>query len=127
MNRKSNTETLNEVKQRWAWIVILCVLPVMVIFALLGDPMRGMAAAGSAGVILTVGRVYWVYKSQAYFWYLMFIFCLLHILLVFAVHWGSYWPSGGPRAFALLPIAVIDYLVMYGCLKLVTIKFSSPK
>jgi hypothetical protein len=126
MKRNLDAEPLDAFTQRWAWTVLLSVMPILILFAWLGDSGRGIAAATSVGVFMIVGRVYWACRSNIWFWVVIVAFGLFHIILVFAVHW----PGGGIRAFALLPIACVDYLMIYGCLKLVeqgTISTHLPK
>ena len=115
MKKNIDADSSAAFTQRWAWTVTLSVMPILVLFALLGEPGKGIAAAVSVGVILIVGRVYWACKNNMWFWLVIIAFGLFHALLVFTVPW----PNGGTRAFALLPIACFDYLTIYGCLKLV--------
>lgn len=96
-------------------MMILCLVPVFLLFALLGDPGRGRAAGICAGVIVTTVRSTWNLRKHLWFWVTVAILTVLHAALVLFVAWSS---STAYTGLALLPVAVLDYGIVYGCIKL---------
>lgn len=109
-NQSSNVFT-----RKWTLLVILCVLPLFVIFAVLGDPGRGRAAAGAAGVIMFAARACWDWKEHIWFRVTLAIIIAVHALLVALISWTSKSYPG----LILFPVAVLDFAIVYGCIKLV--------
>ena len=100
--------------RKWLLVVILCSSPLFGLFAYFGDPSRGRAAAIGMTVILFAARKGWTLRGYAWFWILLTIIVALHVLLIVLVPWTkkSY---PGP---ILLPFAVIDYAIVWGCVRL---------
>jgi hypothetical protein len=101
--------------RKWLLVVLLCMVPSFFSFALLGDPGRGRAAAICVGVGMTVTRACWNSRTHAWFWIVLAVMITLHVFLVLSVPWNDKSYPG----YALLPVAVLDYGFMYGCIKLV--------
>ena len=101
--------------RKWLLVVILCMIPPFVLFAFLGhDPGRGRAASGSTIVIMYAARACWNLRRYTWFWVMLTIFIVVHILLVLLIPWTSKSYPG----LILLPIAAMDFGIMYGCIKL---------
>ena len=101
--------------RKWTLVVILCGMSPFLLFTFLGDPGRGRAAAICTAVIMYAARGCWNLKEYAWFWMTLAIIITLHILLVLLVPWTSKSYPG----LTLFPIAVLDYAIVYGCIKLV--------
>jgi hypothetical protein len=96
-------------------VIILCVVPAFALFAYFGDPGRGRAAAGSTIVIMYAARGCWDLRRYTWFWVTLTILIALHVLLALLVPWISKSYPG----LTLFPIAVVDYAILYGTIKLV--------
>jgi hypothetical protein len=100
---------------KWAVLVGLCSLPIFFLFAVLGEPGRGRIAAISAAVAMTVARARWDLRRQTWFWITQAVMIALHAPLVLFIHW----PTLRLPGIAFLPVAALDYGVVYGCIRLV--------
>lgn len=90
-------------------------VPPFFLFALLGDPGRGRAAAISVGVVATVVRACWDLRKHTWFWATVAVLIAIHVFLILLIPWtGKSYPG-----YTLLPIGVLDYGIMYGSFKLV--------
>jgi hypothetical protein len=105
----------NKLTKKWALVAILCSLPLFFLFAYLGDPGRGRAASICAAVILTAIRARWDSRKHGWFWITIAIVVFLHVPLVLLIPWTNKSMPG----ITLLPIAFLDYAIVYGCIKLV--------
>ena len=101
--------------RKWLLLVMLCLIPLFCVFAFFGDPGRGRAAVICAGVLVTAAKANWTFRQRLWFWMTLVILTVLHILLVLLVPWSSASYPG----ITLLPIAVVDYAIVWGCIKLV--------
>ena len=100
---------------KWAIVAILCGAPVFFLFAYFGDPGRGRAAAISVGVMVIAVRACWDLKNNLWFWMTVAIVAGCHIPVVLFVPWTSKSYPG----YALLPIGVLDFALIYGAIRLV--------
>ena len=100
--------------RKWLLVVILCSSPLFVLFAYFGDPGRGRAAAIGMTVILFAARKCWTLRGYTWFWILLTIIVALHVLLVLSMPWTSK-SYPGP---ILLPFAILDYVIVWGCFRL---------
>jgi multisubunit Na+/H+ antiporter MnhB subunit len=107
-------ESLDVFSRKWLLVVILCCLPLFLLFAVLGDPGGGRAAMIAAGVNMTAMRACWNLRKHRWFWMLAGLVIALHIFLVLSIPWSSKSYPG----YALLPVAIVDYGVVYGGFKL---------
>ena len=65
-------------------------------------------------VIMYAARACWNLRGYLWFWVALTIMIVLHILLVIFVFWTSKRYPG----LILFPIAVVDYAIVYGGMKL---------
>lgn len=100
--------------RRWLLVVILCMVPLFFLFVALGDPGRGRAAAICGAVGLTAVRACWNSRKHAWFWAIVVVMAALHVCIVLFIPWNNKSYPG----FALLPVAIVDYGVVYGSLKI---------
>jgi len=100
--------------RRWLLVVILCGIPAFFLFA--GDPGRGRAAAVSVAVFLTVIRACWNLRRYPLFWVTAAVLLAFHVFLILHIPWDD---KNYPGGYAILPVALLDYGVMYGCFKVV--------
>jgi hypothetical protein len=66
-----------------AWIGLVPLLSLFLLFAYFGDPDRGILAGMSAAVISCVGWMYWAAKQSPRFWTTMVAFILAHTCIVY--------------------------------------------
>ncbi len=100
--------------RRSALMVLLCALPFFFLFAALGEPARGRAAATCVGMIATAVLIRWDLQKRAWFWVTIAILALLHIPVVLFIPWTNRNYPG----IVLLPGALLDLAMVYGCIKL---------
>ena len=65
-------------------------------------------------MIIIVARARWDLKNYAWFWITLVVMIALHVPLVLLIPWTSRSYPG----ITLLPIAAVDYVIVYGCIKL---------
>lgn len=115
MTENNDNQSIDVFSRKWLLVVILCMVPPFLLFALQGDPGKGRAAAICTGVLMTAIRALWSLKSHVWFWVTAALMVIFHASLVLFVPW----PSGSFPAYSLLPVAVLDYGIVWGCIKLV--------
>jgi len=115
MKEMDEEQSLSEVTGKWAVIAMLCLSPLYILFIYLGQPGKGRAAWICSGVILISIKMRWELRKHVWFWITITILCLLHIPLVFLVPWTDKSMPG----ISLLPIAALDFGIIYGCIKLI--------
>ena len=101
--------------RKWLLVVILCgALPFLLFAFLLNDPGRGRAAAIATAVIMYAARGRWHLRRYTWFWVVLTVIIVLHVLLVLLVPWTSKSYPG----LLLFPVAVLDFTIVWGCFKL---------
>jgi hypothetical protein len=98
-----------------ALVVLLCSSPVYFIFSAMGDPAKGRAAFIMTGMIIFAVILCWELRRHIWFWTTLVLLIVLHWPLLQFVPWSNKNYPG----VALLPHALIDFAVVYGCIKLV--------
>jgi hypothetical protein len=97
-----------------ALVIALCSSPFFFIFAYLGDPGKGRAAAICSIAIITALWYYWDLRRHVWFWFTAAIVIMLHVPVVLYVPWTDTKYPG----VVLLPFGLLDYGIVYGCIKL---------
>jgi hypothetical protein len=115
MSEEDPKQALDNLSKKTAILLALCASPFFYLFVCLGDPGRGRAAAICAFVILLCARIFWSLRRHVLFWVALMIVALLHIPLILRIEWGNRNYPG----VALLPLAFLDFCIVYGALKLV--------
>lgn len=101
--------------RKWLLVVILCgAIPFLLFAFLLNDPGRGRAAAIATMVIMYAVRGRWNLRRYSWFWVVLTAIVAAHVLLVLFVSWTSKSYPG----LLLFPVAVLDFAIVWGCLKL---------
>jgi|SRR5665213_11538 len=101
---------------KWTLIAFLVGVTLFFLFVHLGDPARGMAAAVAGGMVVITVMSCWNLRKHAWFWAIVAILASVHVPLILYVHWPD---TGHMPAVSLLPFGMLDWAVMYGCIKLV--------
>jgi hypothetical protein len=115
MSEKDSKQVLDSLTKKSGILIALCALPAFALFAFLGEPGRGRAAAISVFVILLCARIFWGLRRLVVFWLVMAILALCQIPLIFLIPWNNRDYPG----IVLLPIALPNFAIIYGILKLV--------
>ena len=87
----------------------------LVIFFFVGGLQLGIGAWICFTFVMLVVRIRWDLRRHAWFWITIVLALLLQIPLVLVIPWNN----TNLTWITLLPVAVLDYAVVYGCVKLV--------
>jgi hypothetical protein len=105
----------NPYAPKWGLLVGLLVAPVFFLFAYFGEPGRGEAAAIGLGILIFAAKVRWDLKREGWYWITIAIVLGCQTPLVLFIPWTNKSYPG----LALLPIAVLDYALIWKAFKLV--------
>ena len=114
-NEANSGQVLYGLTPRWAALAMLSTLPILILFAYLGELRRGETAWFCTGMIIIALRACLYLRKHGWFWVTAAILAGLHIpLIVFAP-----WTTTEYPGWALVPVGLLDLGVVYGCIKLV--------
>jgi hypothetical protein len=113
--RSPGSEPPNYLTRKWALLTLLLASPLYVLFAYLGDEGRARAAALAGAAIIGTTRSRWDLRKHAWFWATIMFLILLHGPVILLIHWTN----ENIPAPALLPFVLLDFVIMYGCIKVV--------
>ncbi|HLJ90554.1 MAG TPA: hypothetical protein VKZ53_27340 [Candidatus Angelobacter sp.] len=114
MTEYTSKKPTRELTSKSAYIAFFYALPVLIIFAYLGNWQMGIGAAICAALILLVVRSYWDLRMSPWFWLSIGVAILLQVPIVMLVPWGNRSLTGP----VFLPLGFADYYLIYGCVKL---------
>ena len=103
-----------ELTSKSAYIAVLYSLPVMVILACFGKWEMGIGAGICAGIVVLIVKSHWDLRGSPWFWLSIGVAILLQVPIVMLIPWGN----RGLTGMSLLPVAVVDYGLVYGSVKL---------
>ena len=103
-----------ELTSKSAYIALLFVLPVLLSFVAFGKWEMGIGAWICAGLVGLVVKSHWDLRGSSWFWLSICVAILLQVPIVLLIPWGN----RGLTGISLLPVAVVDYGLVYGCVKL---------
>ena len=89
-------------------------IAIFLIFASSGYEGRGRIVAVSFVAVVASTRICWPLRGKMWFWVLMTIILIAHLLVVF----GFSWSNERYPAFTLIPIMVADIAVILGIVAL---------
>ena len=115
MSEKDPKQVLDTLTEKSSILLALCASPLFFLFAYLGDPGRGRAAAISAFLILLCAKIFWSLRKYVLFWFALTIVTFSQIPLIWLIPWSNRDYPG----VVLLPLALPDFVIIYGILKLV--------
>lgn len=115
MSAANDGQFLQGLTPRWAALAMLSSLPILILFAHLGELKRGETAWFCIGMLVIALRACWNLRKHVWFWVTAVILAGLHIPFIVFVPWTSTDYPG----WALLPVGLLDFGVVYGCIKLV--------
>ena len=97
------------------YLILLCLLPILIVFAVLGRIWIGFGIWICSGLVLLVVRARWDLRMHAWFWITIVFAGLLQTPIVLLIPWND----RSLTWITFLPVAVLDYSLVYGCVKLV--------
>ncbi len=115
MGENRHKDAIDSVTSGWTLGAAICTLPIYILFGYFGDSGRGRAAWVSAISTATAARFVWDLKKHAWFWVTIAMIVILHVPLILFVPWGNQNLS----YIALLPLALLDFGITYGIIRLV--------
>ena len=98
-----------------AVVVMFFAVVLYFVFDFVVGPARGRAASISAAMIVTVVWMRWDLRKRIWFWLTIAIVGLLHVPLVMFIPWTN----NNYPGVALLPEALADLAIVYGCVKVI--------
>ncbi len=106
----------------WSGTIIgLMLLPVFFLFVFLGKAELGFNLMLVLGLVLIAVRLRWKLRRHGWFWATIILVLLLHIPLLFLVHWPQ---SRVPTIAYSLPLGIADFLLISGAISLAEKLFS---
>lgn len=110
-----STEKPRELTSRSAYLAMLIALPVFVLFCLLGRWEMGIGAWICSGLVILIVRQRWDLRRRSWFWITIAAAFLFQIPVVIFIPWND----RGLTGISLLPVGVLDYGLVYGCIRLI--------
>ncbi|HXF22977.1 MAG TPA: hypothetical protein VN602_00550 [Gemmatimonadaceae bacterium] len=115
MQDTSGHQPPNYLTNKWTLIAFLLAVPLFFLFVYLGDQGKGRAAGIASFEIVLVIRSRWDLRARVWFWATVTFLILLHVPLILRTQWTNV----NMPAVSLMPFAILDWVIMYGCIKLV--------
>ena len=115
MSSSDSRESPREFSLRAGYVALLCASPILFIFGYLGDWDKGIGAWFCAVLMLMVIRARWDLRRYVWFWITIVFGGALQVPFIQLVPWGNRNLTG----ISGLPVALLDYGIVYGCVKLV--------
>jgi hypothetical protein len=103
-----------EVTPKLGYLALLCALPVFILFTVFGKWEEGIGAWICTTIVFMVAGVRWDLRRHFWFWIIIGLGLLLQAPLVLLIPWKN------PNLMwiTVLPVGILDYFVVYYCLKL---------
>jgi hypothetical protein len=106
-------ESRRKLTPQGAYLILLCSLPILIVFALLGKIWLGFGAWICSGLVMLVVRTRWDLRKHVWFWIAIVFAELLQIPIVLLIPWRD----RNLTWIVFLPVAVLDFGLVYGCIK----------
>lgn len=97
------------------YLILLCSLPILIVFAILGKIWIGFGAWICSGLVILVVRTRWDLRMHVWFWITIVFAELIQTPIVLLIPWND----RSLTWITFLPVAVLDYYLVYGCVRLV--------
>jgi hypothetical protein len=104
-------------------VAILLAAPVFLLFAYFGEPGRGRAAAVGVLVLAMAAGASWDLRREVWYWVTIVLLVACHAPIILLVPWTDKSFPG----LTLLPIAVLDFAIVFAVIKLVEKAVKNPK
>ena len=115
MDARDGTEKPRKLTSKSAYLALLMALPVFVLSCIIGKWETGIGAWICAALVLLIVRQRWDLRRRVWFWIVIAAAFLLQVPLVLWIPWGN----RGLTGISLLPLGLLDYGLVYGCLRLI--------
>jgi len=109
--------SLNSITKKWVFLVIGCSSPLFFSLAFLGDERKGMVAWISASMIGFAIRYFWDLRNRIWFWVTIGFVASIHVPVILLIRWP--FKLEEYRGVQFLPIALLDFAIVYGAIRLV--------
>ena len=114
MEKLQENQSHNKVTRTAALLAMLFSSPVFLFFIYLHKVEEGIGVWICAGIVVVSIIVRWNLRKNAWFWVAILIGALLQLPFVMFVPWTNKYMS----FVSFLPFGLLDYAVVYGCIKL---------
>jgi hypothetical protein len=109
-------------------IVLVAIVPTLlayVAFTSYGEDGRGLAAGAALYVTIGALRFFWDLRSRGWFRIAMSVLTALQAVIVLAGPWSN-GPYRVPILLILFPLGLLDFTVIYWCVRLGERVFATP-
>jgi hypothetical protein len=96
-------------------IIVAMLAPLFFLFVNLGKAEMGFTACLVLGMFMVAVRLRWKLRRYAWFWATVVFVLLLHIPVLFLVHWPQ---THVPTIAYSLPLGIADFLLISGAISL---------
>lgn len=112
---EKDASTRSPLTRKRTILAILFGVPAFFLFAYFGEPARGRAAAISVGVLTMAVGASWDLRREAWYWVTIALLAACHVPIILLVPWTDKSYPG----YTLLPVAVLDFAIVFAVIKLV--------
>lgn len=117
MEQKRPRRSWDLITKKWVVLIVVCSSPLFFVLAFYGDERKGMAAWITASTIGFSVRYFWDLRKRIWFWITMGFIVCIHVPLVLLIRWPLKLEQY--RGVQFLPIALLDFAIIYGAVRLV--------
>ena len=96
-------------------IIGAILLPIYLLFYVLGREQMGLTAFIAIGIVLLAIRIRWDLRRYIWFWITIALVFAVHLPLIFLVRWPQSWVP----AVVIIPVALIDCFAILGVFRLI--------
>jgi hypothetical protein len=107
-------EKPGKLNSKSAPVALLCSLPIFLLFCFLGRWERGIGAGICSALVFLNVRTRWDLRKHLWFWIAVIIATAFQAPFIWLVPWND----RNLTWIALLPMGLVDYSLVYGCIKL---------
>lgn len=100
--------------KKWVLIAFAFAIPPYILLALIGQANPGFPAAIAVYMVVLNAGMFWRSRGHVWFWITIAALSLAHFLLIISIHW----PRISMIGRALLPMGGLDFLMIFGSMKL---------
>jgi hypothetical protein len=108
------TEKPRELTSKSAYLAMLIALPVFILFCIMGKWEAGIGAWICTALVVLIVRQRWDLRRHWWFWGIIAFALLLQVPVVILIPWKN----RGLTGIGLLPVGLLDYGLVYGCIKI---------
>jgi len=108
-------ESPRKLTAKFGYLILLCSSPILVVFAILGKVHLGFGAWICTVLVMLVVRTRWDLRRHVWFWIIIIFAELIQVPIVLLMPWND----RNLTWITFLPVAVLDYVLVIGCVRLV--------